>query len=108
MVNNTINPETLLLQMRAMAEQVQGRSVESPVAGKTENFASLLQQSIDKVNQVQNEGNTLAQAFQKGDPNVQLSEVMVSLQKANVSFTAMVEVRNKLVSAYQEIMNMQV
>ena len=108
MVNNTINPETLLLQMRAMAEQVQGRSVEAPAAGKTENFASLLQQSIEKVNQIQKDGNTLAQSFQKGDPDVQLSEVMVSLQKANVSFTAMVEVRNKLVSAYQEVMNMQV
>jgi len=39
---------------------------------------------------------------------VQMSELMVSLQKSNVSFQAMVEVRNRLVSAYQEIMNMQI
>jgi flagellar hook-basal body complex protein FliE len=43
-----------------------------------------------------------------GDPNVQVSEVMVAMQKSNVSFQAMLQVRNKLVSAYQEIMNMQV
>jgi flagellar hook-basal body complex protein FliE len=108
MANNTINPETLLMQMRALAAQAQSKSLETPAAGQTDNFAQLLQQSINKVNELQQTGNDKAQAFQKGDPDMQLSEVMVSLQKADVSFKAMVEVRNKLVSAYQEIMNMQV
>lgn len=108
MAMNTISPETLLIQMRAMAAQTQGKSVESPGATQSANFADLLRQSIDKVNEIQQTGNTLSQSFQKGDPDVQISEVMVSLQKANVSFQAMVEVRNKLVSAYQEVMNMQV
>lgn len=108
MANNTINPEALLVQMRAMAAQAQSKTVGTPTAAQSENFADLLRQSIARVNEIQQSGNTLAQSFQKGDPNVQLSEVMVSLQKANVSFQAMVEVRNKLVSAYQEIMNMQV
>ena len=108
MSNNTINPDTLLIQMRALAAQAQGQKAEPVSAEKATDFADLLKQSIDKVNEVQQNGNQLAEAFQKGDPNVQMSEVMVSLQKANVSFQAMVEVRNKLVSAYQEIMNMQV
>ncbi len=108
MANNTINPETLLVQMRAMSAQIQGKAVEVPTAEQSANFADLLRQSIDKVNNLQQTSDTLSQSFQKGDPNVQMSEVMVSLQKANVSFQAMVEVRNKLVSAYQEIMNMQV
>ena len=108
MANNTINPEALLIQMRALAAQTQGKTAEPPTAGQSENFADLLRQSIDKVNEIQQTGNTLAQSFQKGDPAVQMSEVMVSLQKANVAFQAMVEVRNKLVSAYQEVMNMQV
>ncbi len=108
MANNTINPDALLVQMRALAAQAQSKSLETPSAEQTDNFAQLLKQSIDKVNDMQQTGNTKAQAFQKGDPDMKLSEVMVSLQKANVSFTAMVEVRNKLVSAYQEIMNMQV
>lgn len=108
MSNNTINPEALLVQMRAMAAQIQGTQVESQDLKPTENFADLLKQSIDKVNQTQQAGSALSQSFQKGDPNVELTEVMVSLQKANVSFQAMVEVRNKLVSAYQDVMNMQV
>jgi len=108
MSNNTINPDTLLIQMRALAAQAQGQKAEQVSAENATNFADLLKQSIDKVNEVQQDGNKLAEALQKGDPNVQMSEVMVSLQKANISFQAMVEVRNKLVSAYQEIMNMQV
>ena len=50
----------------------------------------------------------MQQAFDANDPNVNLQEVMVSLQKANLSFQTMVQVRNRLVNAYQEIMNMQV
>ena len=49
-----------------------------------------------------------ATAFEMGDPNVNLSEVMVAIQKANVSFQAMTQVRNNLVSAYKDIMNMPV
>ena len=50
----------------------------------------------------------LATAFESGDPTVNLSEVMVAIQKASISFQAMTQVRNNLVSAYKEVMNMQV
>ncbi|HHH13122.1 MAG TPA: flagellar hook-basal body complex protein FliE, partial [Thiolapillus brandeum] len=63
---------------------------------------------IRKVNELQQNATAMATAFEKGDPNVDLAEVMVELQKASVSFTAMVEVRNKLLTAYQDVMNMQV
>lgn len=107
-MSNTINPDTLLMQMRAMAAQAQGKSAEaSSVAGQSE-FSDILKQSVDKVNDSQMDAKKLADAFQSGDPSVQVSEVMVALQKSNVSFQAMLQVRNKLVNAYQEIMNMQV
>ena len=107
-MNNTINPDTLLTQMRAMAAQAQGQSTESSsVSGKSD-FSDILKQSVDKVNDAQMDSKKLQEAFQMGDPNVQVSEVMVAMQKSNVSFQAMLQVRNKLVSAYQEIMNMQV
>ncbi|GMR15905.1 MAG: flagellar hook-basal body complex protein FliE [Gammaproteobacteria bacterium] len=107
-MSNTINPDTLLMQMRAMAAQAQGKSAEtSSVSGQSE-FSDILKQSVDKVNDTQMNAKKLADAFQTGDPNVQVSEVMVALQKSNVSFQAMLQVRNKLVNAYQEIMNMQV
>ena len=109
-MNNTISPDTLLAQMRAMAQQAQGKSADSgsvAAPGQSE-FSELLKQSVDKVNETQADSKRLQEAFQSGDPNVQVSEVMVAMQKSNVSFQAMLQVRNKLVSAYQEIMNMQV
>lgn len=108
MPNNTINADTLLIQMRAMAAQAQNKTPAPDATSSADSFSSLLKQSINQVNEMQQEGNKLATAFQKGDPNVQMAEVMVTMQKASVSFQAMLEVRNKLVSAYQEIMNMQV
>ena len=109
-MNNTISPDSLLAQMRAMAAQAQGKSSDSAATAATgqSDFSELLKQSVDKVNETQADSKRLQEAFQSGDPNVQVSEVMVAMQKSNVSFQAMLQVRNKLVSAYQEIMNMQV
>ena len=107
-MNNTINPDTLLTQMRAMAAQAQGQTTETTSAVGQSDFSDILKQSVDKVNDAQMDSKKLQEAFQMGDPNVQVSEVMVAMQKSNVSFQAMLQVRNKLVSAYQEIMNMQV
>ena len=105
---NTINPDTLLVQMRALAAQAQGKPPAADASVSRSDFSELLTKALSVVNGQQQDAEKLAEAFQKGDPNVQMSEVMVSLQKAGVSFQAMLEVRNKLVSAYQEIMNMQI
>ena len=67
---------------------------------------SLLKQGLDSVNQVQNKATTLATQFERGVPGVDLPQVMLEMQKANVSFRALAEVRNKFVDAYREIMNM--
>jgi len=69
-------------------------------------FAKLLKQGLDSVNQVQNKATTLASQFERGVPGVDLPQVMLEMQKANVSFRALAEVRNKFVDAYREIMNM--
>jgi len=108
-MTNAITSESLLVQMRAMASAAQAKSAESVAeVGATGEFSELLKQSIDKVNDSQMEASKLADAFQQGDPDVQMSEVMVAMQKSSVSFQAMLQVRNKLVNAYQEIMNMPV
>jgi len=111
-MSNTITPDALLAQMRAMIEQSQGQ-IQRPNLTETtpaskDAFSNVLKSAVDTVNANQQQAAKLSEAFQKGDPNVQMSELMVSLQKSNVSFQAMVEVRNRLVSAYQEIMNMQI
>ena len=63
-------------------------------------------QGLEKVNETQSKANTLATQFEKGVPGVELPQVMLEMQKANVSFRALAEVRNKFVDAYRDIMNM--
>jgi flagellar hook-basal body complex protein FliE len=70
-------------------------------------FATLLKQGIDAVNRSEQRANALADAFSRGAPGVSLPQVMVQMDKASVSFQALTEVRNRLISAYQDIMNMQ-
>jgi flagellar hook-basal body complex protein FliE len=76
------------------------------VAGIDNGFAKLLKQGIDSVNAAQSKSTDLATKFERGVPGVELPQVMLEMQKANVSFRALTEVRNKFVEAYREIMNM--
>ena len=71
-------------------------------------FGQLLKQGIDSVNQTQQSASALADAWERGTPGVDLAKVMIESQKASVSFRALTEVRNRLVSAYQDIMNMSI
>lgn len=99
----------VLGQMRAMAAQAQlGVQPASEHGAGGVNFSQMLADSIGKVNEVQSEASRMAESFESGDPNTDLTQVMIALQKASVSFEAMTQVRNKLVSAYQDIMNMPV
>ncbi len=105
---NEIDVSGLLAQMRAMAAQTQSLDGPSAQVANTGSFAELLGDSIDAVSQTQQRAADLAREFELDAANVELADVMISLQKADISFKAMTEVRNQLVSAYQEIMNMPV
>lgn len=100
----------VLADMRALAAQATSRPDTREVIDETgkPDFGDLLRQSIDKVNDTQSASRSLVERFESGDPDVALSEVMLSMQKASISFKAMTEVRNKLVEAYREIMNMPI
>jgi flagellar hook-basal body complex protein FliE len=76
------------------------------VNGIDNGFAKLLKQGIDGVNKTQATAADLATKFERGVPGVELPQVMLEMQKANVSFRALTEVRNKFIEAYREIMNM--
>ena len=76
------------------------------VAGVDSGFAKILKQGLDGVNATQMKAADLADKFERGVPGVELPQVMLEMQKANVSFRAVAEVRNKFVEAYREIMNM--
>ncbi len=100
-----INVNQVLAQMRTMSIEASG----SPAVGESgegSDFAMLLKQSIDSVNDTQKTSGTLSKAFETGDSDVSLAEVMIASQKASVSFQAMVQVRNKLVDAYKDVMSM--
>jgi flagellar hook-basal body complex protein FliE len=101
----------LLSQLRSMAAQAgispPASLPETPATGR-QDFAGLLQDSVQQVNASQKAAGDLATRFEAGDAQVDLGQVMIAQQKASLSFQALMQVRNKLVSAYQEIMNMQV
>ncbi len=97
-----------LEMMRARASQEVGdfdAKTSDPTASE---FATLLRSQVDSVNNSQQSAKSLAQAFELGAPGVELVDVMVAAQKSRVQFEALTEVRNKLISAYQDIMSMQV
>ena len=101
--------EQMLSALRTTAAQAAGKPAadNTPAAGGAD-FAQILQSSIDKVNQTQQGANQMAEKLAAGDTSQNLHEVMIALQTASVSFQEMVKVRNKLVTAYQDVMNIQV
>jgi flagellar hook-basal body complex protein FliE len=106
---NEINVNSVLAQIRALSAQASSSApaaTSAPAAAQGNGFGSLLKDSIDRVNSSQNDAAQQQKAFELGDPNTDLSSVMLATSKAQVSFRGMVEVRNRLISAYQDIMNM--
>jgi flagellar hook-basal body complex protein FliE len=103
---SAISPQQLLSQIRAMQPELHGPEMVRPAAG--EGFGEMLKTAIGQVNEAQQTSASMKEAFTVGDTSASLAEVMIASQKADLSFRAMTEVRNKLVNAYQEIMNMPV
>ncbi len=96
----------VLAQMRVVrAQAASGAGIEESPPNE---FGELLKRSIDSVNATQQQANSLRTAFEQGREGLDLAEVMIAAQKSSVSFQAMVEVRNKLVDAYKDVMNMPV
>ncbi len=108
----------LLLEMRSLKSQTSafsgiakpehlgGIGAVAPTGGPK--FGDVFAQAVNKVNDVQKAATNLSEAYVRGDSKVDISEVMIASQKASVSFAAMTQVRNKLVDAYKDVMNMPV
>lgn len=101
--------DSILQQLQATSALASGvkKSAGTDEAASVD-FSEKLKAAVDQVNNAQMHADKLSEQFVSDQSNVNLHEVMISLQKANVSFQSMIQVRNKLVTAYQEIMNMQV
>ncbi|HEY8508423.1 MAG TPA: flagellar hook-basal body complex protein FliE [Steroidobacteraceae bacterium] len=107
----SVEIDRVLAQIRAISAQTRmggAQAPAAPAASGPSQFAILLRQGVDQVNQAQQRASELAAAFERGTPGVELPQVMLEMQKASVSFRALTEVRNRLINAYQEIMNMPI
>lgn len=100
-------------QMQSMALEgahspIKPEGAIAPTNNSASDFGSLLKDAVNKVNEVQQESGQKKRAFELGDDNVTLAETMIASSKAGVAFEATVQVRNKFVEAYKEIMSMPV
>ncbi|SAL58843.1 flagellar hook-basal body complex subunit FliE [Caballeronia terrestris] len=122
-MNSSINPlGSALSAIQSMASQAAGGAGSAVASGHVQgssagsssgavsagSFADALKSSIDKISDNQNKALGEAHAFEVGAPNVSLNDVMVDMQKANVGLQFGLQVRNKLVSAYNDIMQISV
>ena len=113
-----VGMESLLAKLNAAREALSqgvGASAAGAVTSKAAagtapgvDFGSLLKASVDGVDRAQTQSATLAAKFQLGDPKVSLEETMVAVQKASLSFQQLVQIRNRVIAAYHDVMNMQV
>lgn len=116
-----VDINNLLLQMRELKMQAQAGALARPpeadaamrlrgdgMQPSAPDFSTMLGNAINGVNSTSKQATSMAAAWERGDPSVSLSEVLVASEKASISFQAMTEVRNKLVDAYKDIMNMPI
>ncbi len=104
-----IGASQLLSQLRSTAELAQGVKVNKiDDAPDKVDFSQFLKSAVDHVNETSQQSGDLKKAFQVGDPNIDIAQVMVASQKANIEFQLMLNVRNRLLSAYQDVMKMAI
>ena len=128
MVTNRADINSLLSQMQQMKTQamanptmqprsdveaalkVGGDANSSMVSSSTgvPKFNDMFSNAINAVNDTQKAAGSLQTAYQQGEPGVSLTQVMVASEKASTSFQALTQVRNKLVEAYKDVMNMPI
>lgn len=102
-INSTLNA------LQSVAAQANGQSlIQQGKSASAAGFMGELHSSLRRVNEIQQAGKAKMQAFQLGVPGIELNDVMVDIQKASISMQMTTQVRNKLVHAYKEVMNMPV
>ena len=95
-----------LAQMRVMAAQAGSDKI--PAAEEAGGFADMLKDSLGKVNELQKTSSAMKTAFEKGESDASLAEIMIASQKASVAFQSVVQVRNKMLEAYKDVMGMSI
>ncbi len=109
---------SMLAQMKAMEQAASmdkapniggGLNPVSPTSQSSpSDFANVFKSAIDSVNEIQKESGALSTGYINGDPTIDITRVMVANQKSGLAFQSMLQVRNKLVESYKEVMNMSI
>jgi flagellar hook-basal body complex protein FliE len=113
--------DQVLSQIRSLQSQVQSPGIRpaaltagaeaatgtAAVSGTGGTFATLMRSGLEQANQAELRATDLADKFERGVPGVDLPTVMLEANKANLTFRAVTEVRNRMITAYTDIMNMQ-
>lgn len=112
-INNLLQEMRSIKSQSQVFERAQNIQKDVPDTAKTQptngpKFNDLFSQAINKVNDVQQASSAAATAYIKGDPSVDVTDVMIASQKSSVAFQAMTQVRNKVVEAYKDVMNMPI
>ncbi len=98
------------IQSEMQAMKLEALNTTQPATGQRvgADFGQMLNNAINNVNALQQSSSDLQMRFDRGDEDVSLSDVMIARNKSSVAFEATIQVRNKLVEAYKELMNMPV
>jgi flagellar hook-basal body complex protein FliE len=106
-MRNEVTQQDLINQAAAFDTRP-GNQMNLTPSNSTPSIGEMLGSAINQVNDTAMHSSNLRTRYTQGDPNIDLPEVMVAMQKSSVSFQAMSQVRNKLLEAYKDIMNMPV
>ncbi|MGO2136353.1 flagellar hook-basal body complex protein FliE [Marinobacter sp.] len=106
-LRSQMNQNQRIDQDQSVRGRIDGpRQVDQP--REASNFGDMLSNAVNNVNDVQQNASDLRTAYDMGDPNVDITRVMIAAQKSSVSFEALTQVRNRVVRAYEDIMNMPI
>lgn len=105
---SSIDMTQLLNRLRMTAALAEGRSSEAVDQTQRADFSALMKKALEQVNEAQGKASELSARFDAGDRTMALEDVMIAREKASIAFQATMQVRNKLISAYQEVMSMQI
>lgn len=108
-----VQMNSLMQQMREMqrlaSQDIQPQqTLNTADQAAAPSFSNMFSQALNQVNELQQTSSGLQEAYIRGDGNVDITRVMVASQKSSIAFQAVVQVRNKLVEAYKDVMNMPV
>lgn len=113
-INSQSNIQAMLQTLKAYQAQASGGVEEATgkvggtgTAQSSPGFSDLIRQSVDKVNELQVQSKNIAESYERGE-GVPLTDVVLSMQKSSLAFEATLQIRNKVLKAYEDILNMPV